>query len=40
MTTTKDSNKLTIYNGTYTDYAFIPLDVSENTHYDFTNGII
>ena len=40
MATTKDSNKLTIYNGTYTDYAFIPLDVSENTHYDFTNGII
>lgn len=40
MTTTKDSNKLTIYEGTNTDYAFIPLDVSKNTHYDFTNGII
>ena len=40
MATTKDSNKLTIYKGTDTDYAFIPLDISENTHYDFTNGII
>ena len=40
MTTTKDSNKLTIYKGTDTDYAFIPLDVSESTYYDFTNGII
>lgn len=40
MTTTKDSNKLTIYKGTDTDYAFIPLDFSEDTHYDFTNSII
>lgn len=40
MTTTKDSNKLTIYKGTDTDYAFIPLDVSESTYYDFTNSII
>ena len=41
MATTKDSNKLTIYyTGTDTDYAFIPLDVSESTHYDFTNSII
>ena len=41
MTTTKDSNKLTIYyTGTDTDYAFIPLDVSESTYYDFTNSII
>ena len=40
MATTKDSNKLTIYKGTDTDYAFIPLDVSEGTYYDFTNGII
>ena len=40
MATTKDSNKLTIYEGTDTDYAFIPLDVSESTYYDFTNSII
>ena len=40
MATAKDSNKLTIYNGTDTDYAFIPLDVSESTYYNFTNGII
>ena len=41
MATTKDSNKLTIYyTGTDTDYAFIPLDVSESTYYDFTNSII
>ena len=40
MATTKDSNKLTIYKGTDTDYAFIPLDVSESTYYDFTNSII
>ena len=40
MATTKDSNKLTIYKGTDTDYAFIPLDVSEGTYYDFTNDII
>ena len=40
MTTTKDSNKLTIYKGTDTDYAFIPLDVNESTYYDFTNSII
>ena len=40
MATTKDSNKLTIYKGTDTDYAFIPLDVNEGTYYDFTNGII
>ena len=40
MATTKDSNKLTIYEGEKEDYAFIPLDVSESTHYDFTNNII
>ena len=40
MATTKDSNKLTIYEGENEDYAFIPLDVSEDTHYDFTNSII
>lgn len=40
MATTKDNNKLTIYKGKPDEYAFIPLDVSENTHYDFTNGII
>lgn len=40
MATIEDNNKLTIYKGTDTDYAFIPLDVSEGTYYDFTNGII
>lgn len=40
MATTKDSNKLTIYEGENEDYAFIPLDVSEDTYYDFTNSII
>ena len=40
MATTKDSNKLTIYKGEDEDYAFIPLDVSEGTYYDFTNSII
>ena len=40
MATTKDSNKLTIYKGGDEDYAFMPLDISENTHYDFTNSII
>ena len=40
MATIEDSNKLTIYKGTDTDYAFIPLDVSESTYYDFTNSII
>lgn len=40
MATTKDSNKLTIYKGGNEDYAFIPLDISENTYYDFTNSII
>ena len=40
MATTKDSNKLTIYEGEDEDYAFIPLDVNEGTYYDFTNGII
>lgn len=40
MATTKDSNKLTIYEGENEDYAFIPLYVSEDTHYDFTNSII
>ena len=40
MATIEDSNKLTIYKGTDTDYAFIPLDVSEGTYYDFTNSII
>ena len=40
MTTIEDSNKLTIYKGKDTDYAFIPLDVNEGTYYDFTNSII
>lgn len=41
METTKDSNKFTIiYKGKPEEYAFIPLDVSENTYYNFTNGII
>ena len=40
MATTKDSNKLTIYKGEDEDYAFIPLDVSKSTYYDFTNSII
>ena len=40
MATTKDSKKLTIYKGEDEDYAFIPLDVSESTYYDFTNSII
>lgn len=40
MATTKDSNKLTIYKGKQEEYAFIPLDVSEVTSYNFTNGII
>ena len=40
MATTKDSNKLTIYEGENEDYAFIPLDFSKETHYDFTNSII
>lgn len=40
MTTIENSNKLTIYKGKDTDYAFIPLDVNEGTYYDFTNGII
>lgn len=40
MATTKDSNKLTIYKGEDEDYAFIPLDISEGTYYDFTNSII
>ena len=40
MATTKDSNKLTIYEGENEDYAFIPLDFSESTYYDFTNSII
>lgn len=40
MATTKDSNKLTIYKGKLEEYAFIPLDVSEVTSYDFTNSII
>ena len=40
MATTKDSNKLTIYEGENEDYAFIPLDFSKSTHYDFTNSII
>ena len=40
MATAKDSNKLTIYKGEDRDYAFIPLDVSESTYYDFTNSII
>lgn len=40
MATTKDSNKLTIYKGKQEEYAFIPLDVNEDTYYDFTNSII
>lgn len=40
METTKDSNKLIIYKGENEDYAFIPLDVSEDAYYDFTNSII
>lgn len=40
METIKDSNKLTIYKGKPEEYAFIPLDVSETTYYNFTNGII
>lgn len=40
METTKDSNTITIYKGENEDYAFIPLDVSEGTYYDFTNSII
>ena len=40
MTTIEDSNKLTIYEGENEDYAFIPLDFSESTYYDFTNSII
>ena len=40
MTTTKDSNKLTIYKGTDTDYAFIPLAFTPDSSYNFTNGII
>ena len=40
MATIEDSNKFTIYKGENEDYAFIPLDVSEGTYYDFTNGII
>lgn len=30
----------TIYKGKQEEYAFIPLDVSEDTYYNFTNGII
>ena len=40
MTTIKDSNKLTIYKGKPEDYAFIPLTVTEDSSYNFTNGII
>lgn len=40
METTKDSNKLIIYKGKQEEYAFIPLDVNEDTYYDFTNSII
>lgn len=40
MTTTKDSNKLTIYTGNDEDYAFIPLTITEDSSYNFTNGII
>lgn len=40
MATIEDSNKLTIYKGENEDYAFIPLDFSESTYYDFTNSII
>lgn len=34
------TNKLTIYKGNQEEYAFIPLDISEDTYYDFTNDII
>lgn len=40
MATNKDSNKLIIYKVNTEEYAFIPLDVSEITSYNFTNGII
>lgn len=40
MTTTEDNNKLTIYKGKPEDYAFIPLTVTEDSSYNFTNGII
>lgn len=40
MTTNEDSNKLIIYKGKPEEYAFIPLDISENTYYNFTNSII
>lgn len=40
MATTKDSNKLTIYKGSDTDYAFIPLTVTEDSSYEYTNNVI
>lgn len=40
MATTEDSNKLTIYEGSNTDYAFIPLTVKEDSSYEYTNHII
>ena len=39
-TTENNSGKLTIYTGGDEDYAFIPLDVSEDTSYGFANYII
>lgn len=40
MATIEDSNKLTIYEGTETDYAFIPLTFIETSSYSFANKII
>lgn len=41
MATTKDSNKLTIYKGSNTDdYAFIPLTVTKDSFYEYTNNVI
>lgn len=40
MATNKDSNKLIIYKGKQEEYAFIPLTVTEDSSYNFTNSII
>lgn len=40
MATTEDSNKFIIYKGNDDDYAFIPLKISTDTYYTFTNDII
>lgn len=40
MATIEDSNKLTIYEGEETDYAFIPLTFIETSSYSFANKII